>query len=180
MTEGWVALHRKIYQSKDFNNQLEVAIFLYMVAMASHKSTQVIYRKKLIKLNRGEICIAYRDLSKKFNLSVRKIRTIISNLIKGGNLEQTLHKNLSIYAIVKYNKYQNLDAEAEQKMTNRTTIYNTNTIIGNKHMKKEYPILKPLKDIIKKPIKPLTEWEVAKSKLTDAEFEIWVKSRLNS
>ena len=179
MTDGWIALHRKIYQSKDFNNQLEVAIFLYMVSMASHKISQVVYRKKLIKLNRGEICIAYRDLAKKFNLSVRNIRTIISNLIKSGNVKQTLHKNLSIYVIVKYNKYQNLEAEVKQKLTNRTTTI-TNTIIGNKHMKRQYPILKPLKDKIKEPIKPLNEWQVAKSKLTDAEYEIWVKSRLNS
>ena len=48
MTDGWIALHRKIYTSKDFNNQLEVAVFLYLVAMASHKPTQVIYRKKKI------------------------------------------------------------------------------------------------------------------------------------
>ena len=46
MTDGWIALHRKIYNSKDFNNQLEVAVFLYLVSMASHKLVNVIYRKK--------------------------------------------------------------------------------------------------------------------------------------
>ena len=55
MTEGWIALHRKIYNSKDFNNQLEVAVFLYLVSMASHKNCEVIYRKKRIKLKRGEV-----------------------------------------------------------------------------------------------------------------------------
>jgi len=42
MTDGWIALHRKIYNSKDFNNQLEVSVFLYLVAMASHKPTDVV------------------------------------------------------------------------------------------------------------------------------------------
>ena len=46
MTDGWIALHRKIFSSKDFNNQLEVAVFIYLVAMASHKPTDVVYRKK--------------------------------------------------------------------------------------------------------------------------------------
>jgi thioredoxin-related protein len=96
MTDGWIALHRKIYNSKDFNNQLEVAVFLYLVSMASHKLVNVIYRKKKLTLKRGEVSIAYKDLAKKFDLSERKIRTIIFNLVHSGNLNQTLHKNLSI------------------------------------------------------------------------------------
>ena len=31
MNDGWIALHRKIFKSKDFNNQLEVAVFLYLM-----------------------------------------------------------------------------------------------------------------------------------------------------
>ncbi len=90
MTDGWIALHRKIYNSSDFNNQLEVAVFLYLVAMASHKPTQVVYRRKRINLKRGEVSIAYKDLAKKFDISERKIRTIIKNLVKSGNVNQTL------------------------------------------------------------------------------------------
>jgi thioredoxin-related protein len=81
MTEGWIALHRKIYNSNDFSNQLEVAVFLYLVAMASHKPVQVIYRKKKLTLKRGEVSIAYKDLAKKFDISERKVRGIIKNLV---------------------------------------------------------------------------------------------------
>ena len=101
MTDGWIALHRKIYNSSDFNNQLEVAVFLYLVAMASHKPVQVVYRKKKLTLKRGEVSIAYRHLAKKFNLSMQNIKTIIKNLKNSGNINQTLTKNLSIYSIVK-------------------------------------------------------------------------------
>ena len=45
MKNGWIALHRKIYNSDDFKNQMEVAVFLYLVAMASYQPTKVIYRK---------------------------------------------------------------------------------------------------------------------------------------
>ena len=69
MNDGWIALHRKIYSSTDFKNQLETSIFIYLLTMASHKPVQVIYRKKKITLNRGDISIAYRDLAKKFNIS---------------------------------------------------------------------------------------------------------------
>ena len=191
MNDGWIALHRKIYNSSDFNNQLEVAVFLYLVAMASHKPVQVVYRKKKLNLKRGEISIAYRDLAKKFNLSMQNIKTIIKNLKNSGNINQTLTKNLSIYSIVKYSKYQDLEATPNQKLTNRTTT-NTNILYSiNKNDKSlsnmtvkpkkiTIPTLQDLKTkIIEKP-KEKNEWEIAKERLDAEDLEKYVLSRLNS
>ena len=191
MNDGWIALHRKIYNSSDFNNQLEVAVFLYLVAMASHKPVQVVYRKKKLTLKRGEISIAYRDLAKKFNLSMQNIKTIIKNLKNSGNINQTLTKNLSIYSIVKYSKYQDLEATPNQKLTNRTTT-NTNILYSiNKNDKSlsnmtvkpkkiTIPTLQDLKTkIIEKP-KEKNEWEIAKERLDAEDLEKYVLSRLNS
>jgi hypothetical protein len=191
MTEGWIALHRKIYNSTDFNNQLEVAVFLYLVSMASHKPVKVIYRKKKLSLKRGEVSIAYKDLAKKFDLSERKIRTIIANLIHSGNLNQTLHKNLSIYTIVKYSKYQDVPVKTDQTLTDRTTTITTITTsidknnerisnMTNKPKKIEIPILQSLnKKLITKP-KEKNEWEIAKERLDAQDYEKWVLHKLNS
>jgi hypothetical protein len=190
MTDGWIALHRKIYNSNDFNNQLEVAVFLYLVAMASHKPVQVVYRKKKLTLKRGEISIAYRDLAKKFNLSMQNIKTIIKNLKNSGNINQTLTKNLSIYSIVKYSKYQDLEATPNQKLTNRTTtITNYTTSIDKNKIKlsnmtnKPKPILpkfKSLQSKIVEPVKVKNEWEMGKEKLDAQDYERWVLHKLNS
>jgi hypothetical protein len=191
MNNGWIALHRKIYNSSDFNNQLEVAVFLYLVAMASHKPVQVIYRKKLINLKRGEISIAYRDLAKKFNLSTRKITTVIKNLVKSGNVKQTLHKRLSVFSVVKYSKYQDLPAEVKQESLHRTTTIYTNTTsidknkvslssMTNKPKKFEIPILQSLKTkIIEKP-RDKNEYEIMKERLDAQDYEKWVLRKLNS
>ena len=191
MTEGWIALHRKIYNSKDFNNQLEVAVFLYLVSMASHKQVNVIYRKKKLTLKRGEVSIAYKDLAKKFDLSERKIRTIISNLIHSGNLNQTLHKNLSIYTIVKYSKYQDVPVKTDQTLTDRTTTIYTNTTNIDKNMlslsnmsntpkKITIPTLQDLKTkIIEKP-REKNEFEIMREKLDAEDYEKWVMHKLNS
>ena len=191
MTEGWIALHRKIYNSKDFNNQLEVAVFLYLVSMASHKPVNVIYRKKKLTLKRGEVSIAYKDLAKKFDLSERKIRTIISNLIHSGNLNQTLHKNLSIYTIVKYSKYQDVPVKTDQTLTDRTTTIYTNTTsidknkislssMTNKPKKIQIPILQSLKTkIIEKP-REKNEFEIMRERLDAEDYEKWVLRQLNS
>ena len=191
MNEGWIALHRKIYNSSDFNNQLEVAVFLYLVAMASHKPVQVIYRKKRLTLKRGEVSIAYRDLAKKFDLSKRKITTIIKNLVKSGNLNQTLYKRLSVFSIVKYSKYQDLPSSAGQESLHRTTTITTITTSTDKNnvessnmtvkpKKITIPTLQDLKTkIIEKP-KDKNEWEIMKDKLDAQDYEKWVLRKLNS
>ena len=191
MTDGWIALHRKIYNSKDFNNQLEVAVFLYLVSMASHKLVNVIYRKKKLTLKRGEVSIAYKDLAKKFDLSERKIRTIISNLVHSGNLNQTLHKNLSIYTIVKYSKYQDLPPKTDQTLTDRTTTIYTNTTSTDKNMlslssmtnkpkKITIPTLQSLQTKIVERPRDKNEYEIMKERLDAQDYEKWVLQKLNS
>jgi len=190
MNSGWIALHRKIYNSSDFDNQLEVAVFLYLVAMASHKPAQVVYRKKSITLNRGEVAIAYRDLANKFKLSTKNIITIIKNIIKSGNLKQTLHKNLSVYSIVKYSKYQDVESKEKHKLADRTTtITNYTTSIDKNKIKlsnmnnKPKPILakfKSLQSKIVEQVKVKNEWEIGKEKLDAEDYERWVLGKLNS
>jgi hypothetical protein len=158
--------------------------------MASHKPIQVIYRKKKITLDRGEIAIAYRDLARKFKLSTRNIVSVIKNLIKSGNLKQKLHKHLSIYTIVKYSKYQDVPVKTEQKLSNRTTtntniLYSSNDDISLSSMtgtpkKITVPTLQDLKTkIIEKP-KEKNEWEIMREKLDANDYEKWVLQRLNS
>jgi hypothetical protein len=191
MTEGWIALHRKIYNSSDFNNQLEVAVFLYLVAMASHKPVQTIYRRKRMTLKRGEVSIAYRDLAKKFDISFTKTKTIIKNLVASGNVNQNLIKNLSIYSIVKYDKYQDLPEKKNQNIANRTTTINTIlysidkndkslSSMNDKPKKIAIATLQDLKTkIIEKP-KDKNEWEIAKERLDAQDFEKYVLHKLNS
>ena len=191
MTDGWIALHRKIFNSKDFNNQLEVAVFIYLVCMASHKPVDVVYRKKKITLNRGEVAIAYRDLAKRFNISTRNMITILKNLIKSGNVKQKLHKRLSIFSIVKYSKYQDLPTQPNQNIPHRTTTINTISTSKDKNMlslnnmtdkpkKIHIPILPNLKTkIIEKP-RDKNEWEIGREKLDAQDYEKWVLRKLNS
>ena len=191
MTDGWIALHRKIYSSSDFKNQLETSIFIYLLTMASHKPVQVIYRKKKITLNRGDISIAYRDLAKRFNISKDKVRTVIKNLIQSNNIRQTLHKRLSIFSIVKYSKYQDLPTEPRQTIPHRTTTNTTNTTSIDKNMlslssmtdkpnKITLPTLQSLKSKITQKPKELNEWEIMREKLDAEDFEKWVLNTLNS
>ena len=193
MKNGWIALHRKIYTSTDFKNQMEVAVFMYLLCMASYQISKVVYRNKTIILKRGDVTIAYRDLAKKFDITVDKIRTIIKNLKASGNITQTFHKRLSVFSIVKYSKYQDLQTDPKQEVphrrttittiTNSTTNRNKNNISLSSMTTKPKAILpkfKSLQSKIVEPIKVKNEWEIAKERLDAQDYEKWVMHKLNS
>ena len=114
-------------------------------------------------------------------------RSIIKNLIKNGNINQTLHKRLSIYVIVKYSKYQDLPTSTNQNIPHRTTtnIYNTiskqNSLESvNMNNKTKIPLLQSLNKKLITKQKPKTEWEIMRQKLDAEDFEKWVLQQLNS
>ena len=117
--------------------------------------------------------------------------TLIKNIKKSGNLKQKLNKNLSIYTIVKYSKYQDIEPATKQKLTDRTTTITTNTTSIDKNMlslssmtdktkKITIPTLQSLKTkIIEKP-KQKNEYEIMREKLDAEDYEKWVLHTLNS
>ena len=192
---GFVLLHRKIFNSADFKNQLDVSVFIYLMAMASHEPVEVIYRCKKILLQRGEVCIAERDLAKKFDITKSKVKSIIKRLINNHNLYQRTTKRLSVYSIVKYNKYQSLDKQNDHKTTKKSSteqsnkLIKSNASIGKKYdnkfsmtkidIKSSKPSLKNLKDIIYEN-KSMSEFEIAKKRLSKDRFEQFVRLKLQS
>lgn len=190
---GFVLLHRKIFNSSDFKNQLDVSVFIYLMAMASHETCEVVYRCKKIVLHRGEVCIAERDLAKKFDITKSKVKSIIKRLINNHNLYQRTTKRLSIYTIVKYDKYQSLDKQNDHKTTKNSTTEQSNklnksnisiyTKKDNKFMSKKIdiksskPALKDLKQTIYNN-ESVSEFEVARQRLSKDRFEEFVKFKL--
>lgn len=194
--QGWILLFRKIWDSKDFNSTLEVCVFIYLLSKACHEPTEVVYRRKKILLQRGEVCIALRDLSKRFEITVKRVRTIIKNLVGAQNLAQRRAQTLSVYSIEKYNKYQTLETPKAQKRaqekadrTNNNKININNTSISKKYdnkfsMKKiditsSKPSLKDLKQTIQEN-ESMSEFQIAKKRLSKDRFEQFVRLKLQS
>jgi len=193
---GFILLHRKIWESKDFNNAFEISIFLFLLSKACHKPEELIYRRKKIFLNRGEVCIALRDLAKKFNTTVDKIKTAIKNFTIQQNILVRSYKRMNIYIIVKYDKYQSLEKpiqqEIQQNTPDRTININKNKLIYNRtarnnnivNMKKvlidksKIPVLKDLNSTIRSIPKTKNNYEIAKEKLDKYDFEEYVRLTL--
>ena len=111
MKQGWILLHRRIYQSNSFRNELDRSIFIFLLCQASYEPVTVIYRKKRIALNRGELLITYGDIAKKFGISIQNARTTIKHLKLTGTLTVSLTRGLMRISIEKYIKYQDIDSK---------------------------------------------------------------------
>jgi len=195
MTEGWVSIYRQIFDNKDLKDNNHLLIFIYMVVHASHKPTIVTYRKKRITLKRGQLTVSSVDLCKRFNLSRQTVRTILNNLELTNSLTHTLHKQLSVYTIVNYDKFQDNDIskvnEINQQTNQQNNKYYTNTTSIDKNMlslsnmsntpkKITIPTLQDLKTkIIEKP-REKNEFEIMREKLDADDYEKWVLHKLNS
>ena len=195
MTEGWVSIYRQIFDNKDLKDNNHLLIFIYMVVHASHKPTIVTYRRKRVVLKRGQLTVSLRDLCKRFNLTERKVRTILRNLETTQSLTHTLFKQLSVYTIVNYNKFQDndlsevkiIDTQNDRQNNKYTNILYSSkkndkslSSMTDKPKKITIPLLKDLKTkIIEKP-KVKNEWEIAKERLDAQDYEKWVLHKLNS
>ena len=195
MTEGWVSIYRQIFDNKDLKDNNHLLIFIYMVVHASHKPTIVTYRRKRVVLKRGQLTVSLRDLCKRFNLTERKVRTILKNLETTQSLTHTLFKQLSVYTIVNYNKFQDNDLSEVKIIDTQNDRQNnkyTNILYSSKKNDKSLssmtdkpnkitiPLLQDLKTkIIEKP-KEKNEWEIGKERLDAQDYEKWVLHKLNS
>jgi hypothetical protein len=195
MTDGWVSIYRQIFDNKDLKDNNHLLIFIYMVVHASHKPTIVTYRRKRVVLKRGQLTVSLRDLCKRFNLTERKVRTILRNLETTQSLTHTLFKQLSVYTIVNYNKFQDndlsevkiIDTQNDRQNNKYTNILYSSkkndkslSSMTDKPKKITIPFLQDLKTkIIEKP-KVKNEWEIAKERLDAQDYEKWVLHKLNS
>jgi DNA-binding CsgD family transcriptional regulator len=195
MTDGWVSIYRQIFDNKDLKDNNHILIFIYMVVHASHKPTIVTYRNKRITLKRGQLAITVKDLAKRFRLSIKNVRTILKNLKVANTLAHTLDRQLSVYTIVNYNKFQDNDMSEIKLLGNETgkqnnkylnILYNSNkndislSSMTGKPNKISVPTLQSLKSKITEKPKELNEWELMRKKLDADDFEKWVLAKLNS
>jgi hypothetical protein len=195
MNEGWVSIYRQIFDNKDLKDNNHLLIFIYMVVHASHKPTIVTYRRKRVVLKRGQLTVSLRDLCKRFNLTERKVRTILRNLETTQSLTHTLFKQLSVYTIVNYNKFQDndlsevkiIDTQNDRQNNKYTNILYSSkkndkslSSMTNKPKKIQIPLLQSLKTaIIEKP-REKNEYEIMKERLDAEDYEKWVLRQLNS
>ncbi len=115
---GWIKLHRRILESGLLNHPNALAVFCWLLLTATHKDRNHPTKYGVIKLKRGQVVTGRKILAHKLELSERNIRTALDLLsrLEITTIETTKH--YSVITLVNYSKYQSMDDEATNKVTN--------------------------------------------------------------
>ncbi|AUJ25162.1 DnaD domain-containing protein [Virgibacillus dokdonensis] len=123
-SEGWIKLYREVFDSDIWHDVTTFRLFIFLIGKASHKDG---FKYKGMILNEGQYVSSYRKLRdalaykegrgyKKYSLST--VKACVNKLIKAERVNVKETELGTLFTIVNYAKYQELeDTGKESKNT---------------------------------------------------------------
>jgi len=136
MHRGYIKVWRKLEGSGLLQMPNTLALFMFLLMNAMYKDCKVGTTTGVVELKRGEYISGRKKLAADLNQSEREIRTSLSRLTELGIIDQQTTSRYSVYAIVKYNEYQDSDQQTTSTTTNKrpTNDQQTTTKEESKHL----------------------------------------------
>ncbi|MBY0122186.1 DnaD domain-containing protein [Bacillus sp. S/N-304-OC-R1] len=130
--QGWFKLHRELFETDLWHDVSTFRLFLYLISQASHKDG---VKTKGIELNRGQYIRSYRKLAddlsykegrgyKKYSLST--IKSCVNKLIESERVNVQETEVGTLFTILNYAKYQDLDGEGQETPNTKSEEVRTN------------------------------------------------------
>lgn len=101
-TQGYIKLHRKIFDWEHYGDMSTTAVFLHLLLSASTKD----FRAWGETIHRGQVFVNYEKLAATFNVSVSTIQRCLKKLKESGDIKGERRQRGALITIVNYNKYQ--------------------------------------------------------------------------
>ena len=147
MQRGYIKVWRKIEDSGLLQLHGTLALFLYMVLQAAYKDKRV----GTVDIQRGQLVTGRFKLAEAVGLSEQSTRTSLQHLIDMGMITSKPTNKFTIYTIVNYGQYQDIDTtinqQDNQQLTNNQPTTNqqlTTTKEGKKEsIKEKLPFVLP-------------------------------------
>lgn len=137
---GYITLDKKILEWEWYKSHNELIVFIHLLLTCNYEPKTW----RGIKINRGQIITSYESLSNQTGLSIRSVRTAISNLKLTGELTSQATNQFSLLTICKYDDYQSKNKKTDKqtakptdKLTDRLTDKPTDNNIKNIKKEKE-------------------------------------------
>jgi len=131
--EGWIKLHRKIFDWEWYDDPYVKAVFLEFVLTASLEDK----RWKGVLIKRGQLIVGRKSLSKKLGISEQSIRTSITRLKSTNEITSKSTNKFTVITVLNYDKYQSVSTKSTTKSTSNLTNNQpaTNHILRSKEVK---------------------------------------------
>ena len=122
-TNGFVLLHRNIFEWNRFDDVYAFKLFLCLIMLANIKDGQ--YKGQ--ELKRGELTTSVKQLSLATKLSETSVKNSLKKLVESGEIKEEVSPNkFRKITIINYSKYQTISSRKYNKKTNKKANSETN------------------------------------------------------
>lgn len=118
MNNGYVKLHRNLFDSFIFQNEKLLKIFVWCLLKASHKQREVIVGRKTILLKEGEFVFGRHKAAEELNMSPSTIWDYMKLLEKSNVIDIQSNNKYSLINLRKWAIYQGSQNYSDSKYDN--------------------------------------------------------------
>jgi len=121
MDNGWIKIHRKLFNKGWSNKPDYVALWVYLIKEATHKEIEYFWNGKTIKLQPGQFISGRNKIGRDTGLHPSKVERILKTFQNEQQIEQQKSNTSRLISIVKYSEYQITEQQTEQRVNNKRT-----------------------------------------------------------
>lgn len=142
--EGWIKLHRKLLNSRVFQNKDLLRVFLWCLLKASHREEWVPVKtgrgETEVHLKPGQFIYGRKKAAKKLKMPQSSVRNRIEKLKNIGNLDIQPDTHYTIITIINWETYQVREIKKDSPVDSQGTIneQQKDTYKKDKNAKKEF------------------------------------------
>lgn len=141
MNSGWIRLDRKIREHWIFEHPDMLRAWIDLLMWANWDDRTKVYKMKKYEIKKGDVCASYDLMSRKWNMSIGKVRRFIKLLQNDKMIDIDTSYGFTLIKIVNYAQYQTngnkqTDKQIDKQIDKQTDIQIDNTIrsITNKQI----------------------------------------------
>lgn len=116
---SWIKMHRKLMDSKVFDNEKMLKFWVWALLKAQHQQTEIYLGYQQITLQPGEFVFGRIAAAEDLKMGESVVYRILSELVKLGNLNIKSTNKFSIISIRNWSLYQIGEQQKDNKKTTK-------------------------------------------------------------
>jgi|GEM_PF-3104288 len=121
--QGWVSLHRKLFDNPVMAKPNYLAIWIYLLLRANHKENSIIWNNEKITIQIGQFIGSIKQIADYYKLSKSTVAHILEYFEKDEMIIKKSNKKFSLFEIKNYKKYQEIERQVG-RLSNAETLDN--------------------------------------------------------
>lgn len=120
MDNSWIKLYRAIKDSKVWNDEKMLKVWLHVLIEANYKKQYVTVTKgtgkHTVEIGRGQLLWGRKAAAKELNLSESTAERCLKKLELWGNITRKVNNQFTVVTVCKYDSYQAENSEGEREL----------------------------------------------------------------